>query len=425
MGGTRVSWHSQNISLAATRPGKLRFAMKPISVPPSRKLSLSELAAEPFRLFFPAAVVAGILGVAVWPLYFGGLLSMYPGAGHTRLMGQGFFGGFIVGFLGTALPRMLSTRPLPAGLIGWLLVCFGVFTGGNFLGQTALADAAFLTLLLSFSAALGVRLWQRRDLPPPGFVLVALAFVCGLAGAVIGLLNAWVELDPYWLVLRPLLAYQGFVLLPVLGVGGFILPRFLGLKNRQDFPEALKPSRAWVLRALFALSAGSVILASFILEVGGWYRTAYLVRFVAAAGYLLSEVPVHRAGWSGGAVSWTLRVGIGLVLLGLLSVAVFPFYRVALLHILLVGGLGVITLVVATRVVFGHSGNVSLLAAPNRWLWVALGLILLGMATRISGDFLPHIMISHYNYGALCWVLGIGLWAWKVLPKVLVPDPEK
>jgi uncharacterized protein involved in response to NO len=133
---------------------------------------------------------------------------------------------------------------------------------------------------------------------------------------------------------------------------------------------------------------------------------------------------VHRAGWSGGAMAWSLRAGLGMVLLGLLLVVLWPAYRVALLHVFLVGGLGVVTMVVATRVIFGHSGNGPLLKAPNRWLWWSLGLIVLGMATRISGDFLPHIMISHYNYGALCWAIGIGIWAWKVLPKVLLRDPE-
>ena len=360
----------------------------------------------------------------MWPLYFGGLIESYPGAGHTRMMGQGFFGGFIIGFLGTALPRMLSTRPLPTLLIGWLLAAFGVFATADFLGHTAMGDAAFLVVLLSLVAGLGLRLVQRRDIPPPGFVLVALAFACAFVGTTIGLISAWVELSPVWLVLRPLLAYQGFVLLPVLGVGGFILPRFLGLSSKHNFPESKRAPAGWWPRALFALAAGVTIIASFALEVSGWYRVAYAVRFLASAGYLLNEVPFHRSGWSGGAFAWTLRSGLAMVLLGLLLVALMPAYRVALLHVCLVGGLGLVTMIVATRVVFGHSGNGAKLAAPNRWLWWAFGLIVLGMASRVSGDFLPQIMISHYNYGALFWALGIGIWAWKVLPKVLIPDDD-
>lgn len=389
-----------------------------------RRLKLADLRAEPFRVFFPAAVLVGILGVALWPLYFGGLLENYPGAGHTRMMGQGFFGGFIIGFLGTAMPRMLSVRPLPTILLGWLLAAFSVFATANFLGHTAIADAAFVVVLVSLAAGLFARFLQRRDVPPPGFVLVALAFACGLAGTVIGLVSAFVELSPTWLVLRPLLAYQGFVLLPILGVGGFILPRFLGLSSKHNFAESRNAPAGWWARASLALVAGAAIIGSFALEVNGWYRVAYAVRFSTVTGYLLNEVPIHRSGKARGVVAWTLKCGLILVMLGLLLVALLPGYRVALLHVCFVGGLGIVTIIVATRVVFGHSGNAAMLAGPNRWLWWAFGLIALGMMSRVSGDFTPTAMISHYNFGALFWTIGLGIWAWKVLPKVSIPDDE-
>src|SRR5947199_4032503 len=75
---------------------------------------VAQFAREPFRLFFPAGVIAGLIGVALWPLYFMGVTHFYPGVGHARIMADGLFGGFIVGFLGTAMPRMLSARPLRA-----------------------------------------------------------------------------------------------------------------------------------------------------------------------------------------------------------------------------------------------------------------------------------------------------------------------
>ena len=50
--------------------------------------------------------------------------------------------------------------------------------------------------------------------------------------------------------------------------------------------------------------------------------------------------------------------------------------------------------------------------------------MLFGMATRISGDFLPRIMASHYTYGALTWIIGVLIWSAYVLPKTLVADNE-
>src|SRR5436190_1980529 len=78
----------------------------------SRSFPIELLAREPFRLFFPAATLAGIIGVSLWPLNLLGWTSEYPGQIHARIMTHGLFGGFIFGFLGTAMPRMLSARPL-------------------------------------------------------------------------------------------------------------------------------------------------------------------------------------------------------------------------------------------------------------------------------------------------------------------------
>src|SRR5204862_3790610 len=104
--------------------------------------------------------------------------------------------------------------------------------------------------------------------PPPGFVVVGLAFACVLAGAVIALFEPWSdEESARWVMLQRLLSYQGFVLLPILGIGPFILPRFFGLSSPHDFPEAVAPPGAWKKKAALALAAGVLIIASFVIEV--------------------------------------------------------------------------------------------------------------------------------------------------------------
>src|SRR6266571_3757319 len=80
----------------------------------SKRVSIRELGRETFRIFFPTGVLAGVAGVALWPLHFTNVLEFYPGLGHARIMACGLFGAFILGFLGTAMPRMLSAKPLHA-----------------------------------------------------------------------------------------------------------------------------------------------------------------------------------------------------------------------------------------------------------------------------------------------------------------------
>ncbi len=75
-------------------PLRCRFA-------PLRGPRLS-LRSEPYRLLFPAGILASVIGVSLWPLLYAGWLAYYSGEAHARLMIQGFVGAFAIGFLSTA-----------------------------------------------------------------------------------------------------------------------------------------------------------------------------------------------------------------------------------------------------------------------------------------------------------------------------------
>ena len=214
-------------------------------VPLSRRISARDLFEEPFRLFFPAAVLVGFLGVMLWPMYFAGLYPNYPGISHARLMAHGFFGGFILGFLGTALPRMLSVPHFSRHEIGVFLGLYAVMVTAHLAGRNVLGDGFLLCLLIAFTWRAGIRFARRNDLPPPGFVLLPLAFGCAAAGAILSLVGIDPEASAPWMTLQRLLLYQGFVLLPILGVGAFILPRFFGAASRHEFPESTSPPPGW------------------------------------------------------------------------------------------------------------------------------------------------------------------------------------
>lgn len=391
----------------------------------AQRISLADFGREPFRLFFPEGVVAGILGVALWPLHFGGVTSFYPGQAHARIMTYGLFGGFIFGFLGTAMPRMLSAPSLGTRnvllLLGLHLAMVVAFAGQSI----ALGDSLFLALVFLFAILMLNRARHRKDTPPPGFVLVGLAFLCVSAGAVLAILqHGNEEALSNWVLLQKLLSYQAFVLLPILGIGPFILPRFFGLPSPHDFPETFMPPAAWKKKAALALGSGGLIVASFFLEAAGWFRLAYAIRFATTLIYLILEFPFHRAPKASNALGAALRIAFAALVGGFIFIALFPAYRVGFLHLTLIGGFAVITFTVATRVVFGHSGNLEKLKGRNGWLLTAVALMLSGMATRISGDFWPQVMASHYSYGAVMWIAGVLLWACYTLPKVLQLDPE-
>lgn len=385
----------------------------------------SLVAGEPFRLFFPLGVLAGVVGVLLWPLHFLGVLPTYPGVGHARIMAHGFLGSFIVGFLGTALPRLLGVSPLSRSEVGLLASLQLATLTAHAAGQNRAGDSAFLMTLLLLAVAVGRRFSQRTDLPPPGFVLVALGMGCAIIGLALDILpSVQDESSASRLVLQSRLIYQGFLLLPVLGVGGFVFPALLGARQRSDLPESRTPTRAWWRWALPSAATGLMIIATFFLEVAGWVRLAHGLRWATAGLHLLVQIPMSPAPGTSATISHSLRTGLALTLMGLLAVAILPQWRVALLHLMLAGGLSLVTFSVATRVVFGHSGQRQRLFSRNRWMIVAFALILVGTVTRITGDFLPRILPTHYSYGAVFWAAGAIYWALQVLPGVLRADPE-
>jgi uncharacterized protein involved in response to NO len=395
------------------------------TVPPRQQLTLADLHHEPFRLFFPAATLAGLLGVALWVPLLLGWTTDYPGTAHARLMVQGFFSGFIFGFLGTSMPRLLEVPALTAREVFPLLVLFVVQVGAQLAGAVAVGDGLYAAELVLWFALLKGRCHAKRDLPPPSFVLAGLSFGCGLAGTALFLAGRRWELAAELDLLAKLLGYHAFVLLCVLGAGGFLLPRFLGLGVRRKLPPSSTETPEWRAAARFAGAVGGLLVLTYLLEAAGWPRTGTTLRTLLIAGFLWRELPLERLRWTWNGVQWLLVTGLACLPLGVLASGWLPGWRVALSHIELLSGFGLITLGVATRVVFGHSGERAQLERFHAPLTVAAVLMVLALLNRLSGDLVPSTMVSHYLYAALCWLGGTLLWAVRVLPKVLKPDPEE
>jgi uncharacterized protein involved in response to NO len=368
--------------------------------------ALTWLAAEPFRLFFGSGAVWSIIGVSLWPLFYAGQLAFYPGITHARLMIETFGGAFVVGFLGTAGPRMAGAPHL---MPMELLALFSLHTANGVLHlnlKIAAADSCFLALLGMLLACLLVRAIRFRNAPPPQMLLALTGLGCGLAGTVMWL-NPDVIATPERYRLANLLVYQGLLLLPVLGIGSFLFPRILG----GDFgdPDTRRGRRASLLRAS---AAAALIVGSFFLEISGRPVVACLLRAGVAAAYLLLEIRWRRRpgdpprGPLARGLFWALITGLA----GLAATGFAYDRHIALEHLLFIGAFGLLILVVGSRVLFGHSGELARFAQPS---WTARLLIffaLLAATTRASAEFWPNITISHHKYAAWTWGLTCLVW---------------
>lgn len=384
---------------------------------------------EPYRLFFPAGLAAGLVGVVLWPLTIWGPFEFYPGVLHARLMLTGFIGAFVLGFLATAMPRMLGVRPLHGAVIGgigllWLTSMVVHFRGSHWMG-----DLLFSLALLVLVGSLALQFPARTDIPPPGFVLTASGLFLGMTGALA--LAVWEsDLDlgsqTAWMGRYGRVALnEGFLLGAIGGVGSFFFPRLWGGGTRQNFPEMRRPDPAWLRQARIGLWAGLGLILGCILDAAGAVSLGAIVRLTAFGFFVISEVASSLAAGSESTLGRLVRIGLLVIPIGLiLEAVVLPTQLIGVRHLVLIGGFNLILFAVATRVVYGHAGQRDRTTGRmNSMRWIG-GLVLAAALTRISADLLPAVYQSHLVYAALIWLIAAGVWAGIVLWRVVIPDPD-
>lgn len=368
-----------------------------------RKNGLDWLAAEPYRLFFFSGAVWSIIGVLLWPLFYAQQIGFYPNVVHARLMIEAFGAAFVVGFLGTAGPRMATAPKLTPLELFWL---FGLHQACAFSHLTLRpwwGDILFIALLVSLLLCLVIRVVKfRKEAPPPQMLLALTGLGCGVVGAFL-LLDPKILLDASRFRLANLLLYQGLLLPPVLGIGSFVFPRMLG----GDFgdPKTAAQGRAKLLRSI---AAALLLVASFLMEARGLIVAGYVLRAGVALFYLLIEVhwKTEQSGSLTTGLFWALAIGW----LGLVLAPLHYAQHVSIEHLLYIGGFGMLMLVVGSRVLFGHSGDLEGFFVRSKWVRFLIFLGVLAATTRATPAWVPSTTVSHHIYASLTWAALATCW---------------
>ncbi len=369
----------------------------------SRRHGLRWLAAEPYRLFFVSGAVWSIIGVSLWPLFYAQQLGFYPNFVHARLMIEAFGGAFVVGFLGTAGPRMATAPKLMPLELFWLFALHQASAISHLRLQHAWGDGFFVALLVSLLLCLVIRVVKfRKEAPPPQMLLALTGLACGIAGASM-LLSSATMMDLQRLRLANLLLYQGLLLPPVLGIGSFVFPRMLG--GEFGDPKTAAQSRSKLIRSIVA---AVLLVVSFFLEAFGQVTLGYALRAIVATAYLLIEVTwkTQQTGSLTTGLFWALILGwLGIVLAPLHYVQ-----HVSIEHLLYIGGFGMLMLVVGSRVLFGHSGDLDGFFVKSKWVRFLVFLGVLAATTRATPAWMPSTTVSHHIYAAITWALLALFW---------------
>ena len=375
--------------------------------------STHPLRAEPFRLFFPLAFLLGTAGVAHWLLFTTGLMTQWLGRFHAVTQTQSFLVAFAAGFLMTAVPKRTGTAPASAAEIAVLLALVPAVSLATLFGYDAtgqLAYAASLLVLAQFAVRRFVaRAAGRR--PPASFALVPVGLAAGLVGAGCSAAGLAFSVPGWVLDLGRRLTFEGVFVCLTLGIGAFFLP----LAGRGE--GAPDVGRATRRPFLAYLAAGVAIVAGIAIEVAGWPRLGALLRGAVAIAVLVGS-GAWRLPSRPGANRRLLWAAAWAIPSGLLAAAALPSFRVEALHVVFVGGFGLLAFTVATHVSLGHTGH-DAEQAGRPWPVLAFGaLFVAAMALRVTVQTVPAHYFGWLGAAAALWLAGAFVWALFLLPKL-------
>lgn len=372
---------------------------------------------EPFRLFFPMAFVLGAAGVLHWVLYGTGVLSSYLAGFHAVTQMQSFLLAFAAGFLLTAVPKRTRSAPASVLEIGILATLLPGVALAELFGASQLAQglyAAAIVTLVQFAVRRFVAAGGRR--PPASFVLVPIGLASGVIGAALRMASAR-DLVPAWVgSLGRSLALEAVFTCLVLGIGGF----FFALALRGEAPPDLDKGPREGRRAVGFALAGLAVIGGLVLQERGFVREGLALRAVVATAVLVAVrgySPPARPGANRRAVwlaAWAVPVGLALA-------AIFPGDRVAWMHVVYIGGFGLLAFAVAAHVALGHGGFE---AARDGWPWQVLafgGLFAGAMILRATVTHVPEMYFGWLAAAAAAWLAGAVVWAVFLVPKMWRP----
>lgn len=372
-----------------------------------------------FRPFFSAAGIYAVVAMFLWMLMYGfsfqlPLNSVSPLTWHAHEMVYGYAMAVVAGFLLTAvtnwtgLPTLLNAK-LFGLLVMWLLARIGYFISAEHaMLFTAMADTLFvLGLIVGIGRPImQVRQWQQA-------VILAILVLVLVANSVFyaGVLG-YLEQGIRWGL------YSGLYLIIslVLVMSARVLPAFI--KNGVDEPFEARP-RTWADKAGLLLFILWAVWDIFVQQatIQAWLSLGLFVLLS------LRMVDWYTPGIWKKPLLWSLFLGYFSLAGGFLLTALVVWFGISPylpLHAFAVGGIGLITIGMMSRVSLGHTGrNVF---APPGLLRPVFALIVLAAVTRVV---LPLLFGDQYalwiSVSQVFWILGYLLFCWMYIPQLIRP----
>ncbi len=356
-----------------------------------------------FRLFFLAAGVWALVGMALWPLVFTGAIvlptefSAVDWHAHEMIFGYG--AAVVAGFLLTAIPNWTGRLPVAGFPLAALALLWAagriaiLFSAAIGRPMAAAVDASFLVAfaaLVAREVAAG-RNW--RNLKTAGLVL-ALALVNVAFHA---------EDARHGLAAVSTRAALGVFVMLILLIGGRVTPSFTGnwLAKSGHGPRPVPSGNAdGMIMGLSGLS-----LLAWIAAPEGLATGALALAAGAANLWRLSR-------WRGlsarrDPLVLVLHAGFFLAAAGFLAVGAHALWpsrapSAAGVHVWAIGAVGVMTLGMMTRATLGHTGGALAASKGTRFAYLC---VIAALVARVAMALFPDAALPLLSVAAAAWLL--------------------
>jgi uncharacterized protein involved in response to NO len=369
-----------------------------------------------FRPFFLAAGVFAVLSMAIWMASYVYAIEftfsgISPNLWHAHEMMFGYVMAVVAGFLLTAIKNwtgeeVLRGKPLAFLFMLWLIARVLPLTGFMMLEILAVLDVAFLFFLgvACLRPVLKVKQFKQIGIISKIFLLMLcnVAFYLGIFGVLAEGVQ-WGLYSALYMIMALIFAMLRRV-----------MPMFI--KNGVDGDVELT-NRAWV------------DYSSLVLLVCLWISDVFTGYDIATAVFAVLLTLVHTlrlAGWYTSKVwskslVWILVVAYSSFILGFalkalsITSGISPFLSV---HAYTVGGIGMLTIGMMSRVSLGHTGR-SVFEPPAIVFW-SFAALLLGVVYRVVFPlFNMELYIYWVGISQVFWIISFAVFVYVYAPMLL------
>jgi uncharacterized protein involved in response to NO len=374
-----------------------------------------------FRPFFLGASIFAIISMASWMLvyFLNGLVTIShisASQWHAHEMLYGYGMAVVTGFLLTAVKNWtgiptLSGTPLAIFFTLWCVARVLFLFGTSFLPWAAAADLLFGLMLI---VAIAIPIIKAKQWMQLAVVIKVILLVIGNIVFFLGYFDVLTSGIVY--------AINGAVLLFVsliLMIGRRIIPFFIerGVEGKVQLKQY-----KWL-----DISILVIFLALFLNVI--FIQATYLTSLFAWALFALNGLRLcnwHTAGIWRVPLLWSLYlsawfINLGFMLYGLQNEN--TNMSILTLHMFTIGGIGLITLSMMSRVALGHTGRD--IRNPSPWVCVAFASLIISVMFRV---LVPLITSQFYTtwvlLAAICWILSFTIYTIIYLPILIKPRSD-